>query len=214
MSNNSRISFLLADDHMIVRQGVELIIRDLYSDILVFNASSISQIKNIFEKNHIDFAILDAQYPDGNCSEILESLKKTNPNLKILIFSSYEEEIYATRFFDIGADGFISKLSDEVEIKNAIISLYENGEYKSPFIKKLLTLQKHNSSLLNPLANLSEREMQIAKLLADGCGNLEIANELSLKQNTISTYKKRVFEKLNIDSIVELNNLIKRYNDF
>lgn len=212
--SEGQISFLLADDHIIVRQGVALLIEDVFPQATIIHASTISQIENIADSHSIDFAVLDAQYPDGNCSEILQQLKLKQPDLKILIFSSYEEDIYALKFLNIGADGFLSKLSDENEIKNAIISLCRNGSYVSPFVEKLRQLNTHNSLILSPFESLTDREMHIAKLLTEGQGNLEIANELCLKQNTISTFKKRIFEKLKIDSVVELIELTKRYNDF
>lgn len=212
--SEEQISFLLADDHVIVRQGIALLIEDIFPQATVIHASTIAQIENALDTHSIDFAVLDAQYPDGNCSQILPQLKQKLPDLKVLIFSSYEEDIYALKFMNLGADGFLSKLSDEDEIKNAIISLYEKGSYISPFVEKLKQLKSHNLVSLSPLESLSEREMHIAKLLSKGQGNLEIANQLSLKQNTVSTFKKRIFEKLQIESVVELIELIKRYNDF
>ncbi len=112
-----------------------------------------------------------------------------------------------------GANGFLSKLSEESEIRQAISELMEKGEYYSPLTQKLLKISAHNPDILNPLNQLSERELQIAVLYSKGYGNLEIANSLSLKQNTVSTFKKRIFEKLDIESLIDLINLMEIHHN-
>ena len=203
------IKFLLADDHNIVRQGIQFIIEDISENAEIFHASSIQQIREQISKNTFDIAILDAQLPDGNCIAIIPEIKKIQPEIRIMVFTSFEEENYALKFINAGANGFLSKISEEDEIRKAISEMMENGEYFSPFTKKLWELSSRNPELLNPLNQLSEREIQIAELYAKGFGNLEITNALSLKQNTVSTFKKRIFEKLNISTLVELIDLMK-----
>ncbi|MBX2931701.1 MAG: response regulator transcription factor [Chitinophagaceae bacterium] len=207
------ITFLIGDDHNIVRQGLQLIIDDNFDDVIIYNASSLQQIIQQTKKNKIDIAILDAQFPDGNCISIISELKQIVPTCKILIFTSFEEDNYALKFIDAGADGFLNKLSNEAEIQQAIIEIHETGKYASALTKKLLAIKEYNPVLLNPFGLLSEREMQIARLYAKGLGNLEIANTLNLRQNTISTFKKRIFEKLNITTIVDLIELMKIHID-
>jgi len=211
-SRNS-IQFLLADDHNIVRQGIQFIIEDLIEDCEIYHASSIQQIREQIQQNPIDIAILDAQFPDGNSLSVIPEIRKLQPEIKILIFSSFEEENYSLKFINAGANGFLSKLSEEPEIRKAVSAMIENGEYFPALTQKLLELSVRNPDLLNPLKPLSERELQIAELLAKGFGNLEIANELSLKQNTVSTFKKRIFEKLNIENLVDLIDLMKIHHN-
>lgn len=203
------IKFLLADDHNIVRQGIKLIIGDLIEDCQIYHASSIQQIREQIKLNPIDFAILDAQLPDGNCLSLIPEIRQLQPDMKILMFTSFDEENYSFKFINAGANGFLSKLSEESEIRQAISQLMEKGEYYSPLTQKLLKISERNPDILNPLSQLSERELQIAVLYSKGYGNLEIANSLSLKQNTISTFKKRIFEKLNIETLVDLINLME-----
>ncbi|MCK9290121.1 MAG: response regulator transcription factor [Bacteroidales bacterium] len=206
--------FLLGDDHSIVRQGVQIIVEEIFEHAFFFHASTLHQVILKVKAHDIDIAILDAQFPDGNCISILPEIKQLVPDCKILIFTSYEEEKFALHFVEAGADGFLSKLSDESEIKQAISEIYAKGKYFSPLTKKLLSIKEYNPILLNPFNLLSEREMQIAELYAKGLGNLEIANALNVRQNTVSTFKKRIFEKLNITTLVELIELMKTYKDF
>ena len=89
--------------------------------------------------------------------------------------------------------------------------MVQNGEYISSTVQGLLLNSMRNPQLVNPLQSLTEREMEIAKMYAEGLGNLEIANQLDVKQNTVSTLKKRIFDKLKIENIVELIELMKEH---
>lgn len=208
-SDQQSLKFLLADDHMIVRQGMQLIIEDLVENFEIQTASSLSQIRERIKVHHFDIAILDAQLQDGNCISVIPEFKQLQPNVKIMVFTSFEEENYSLKFIEAGADGFLSKLSEEAEIQNAVSEMIKNGRYFPPFTQKLMEISSHDRNLLNPLNRLSERELQIATLYAKGAGNLEIANALDLKQNTVSTFKKRIFEKLKVETLVELVELMR-----
>ena len=206
------MNILLADDHHIVRQGMQFVIEDLVEDVYFYHASSIQQIRDNVKEHTFDLAVLDAQLPDGNCLSILSEMKTLQPNLKILVFTSFDEEQYSLKFIHEGANGFLSKLSDEEEIKEAISQMINEGCYYPPLTQAFLKSSSNVTDALNPINQLSERELEIALLYARGDGNLEIANKLDIKQNTVSTYKKRIFEKLGIDNLVELIELIKEYH--
>lgn len=208
-SDQKSLKFLLADDHMIVRQGMQLIIEDLVENFEIQTASSLSQIREQIKLHSFDIAILDAQLQDGNCISVIPEFKQLQPDVKIMVFTSFEEENYSLKFIEAGADGFLSKLSEEAEIQNAVSEMIINGSYFPPFTRKLMEISSHDRNLLNPLNRLSERELQIAVLYAKGAGNLEIANTLDLKQNTVSTFKKRIFEKLKVETLVELVELMR-----
>ena len=207
------IKFLLGDDHHIVRQGLQFIIGDVVEDAEIVHASSLEQIINEIKSHQFDIAVLDAQFPDGNSLSIIAEIKRLQPKLKILIFTSFEEENHSLKFINEGADGFLNKLSEESEIQNAIQEMIETGQSFPPFTQKMLQLSKEHIALLNPLNQLTERELEIAILYAKGLGNLEIANDLSLRQNTVSTFKKRIFDKLKVDTLVDLVDLVRIHND-
>lgn len=208
LQESKTINFLLADDHSLIRQGISFLLEEMDFDYRVFQASNLQQTLDSIKQNPIDIAIIDAHFPDGNSLTIIPEIKKLKPEIKILIFSGLEENTHALKFINAGANGFLSKLSEEEEIKRAIVKIKNQGDYLSPRTQTLLMNSIHNPKLLNPLIGLSERELEIAKLYAKGLGNLEIANQLDIKQNTVSTLKKRIFEKLKIENIVELIGLI------
>lgn len=207
------IKILLADDHLIVRQGLQFVIDDVVDDTEIIQASSLAQIRERLKQSIVDFMILDAQFPDGNSLSIISEIKENYPDIKILVFSSFDEETHAVKFIQAGADGYLSKASEEEDIKLAVEKIINEGYFYLPLTQQLLSLAARNPNLANPLSSLSERELQIAEFFTKGFGNLEIANQLSLKQNTVSTFKKRIFIKLNIESLVELVDLMKSYHN-
>ncbi|MFC7348413.1 response regulator [Chryseobacterium zhengzhouense] len=207
--DSKNISFLLADDHSLIRQGIEFLIEELEFDGEVLHASTLKKVLEIVETQSIDIAIIDAIFPDGNSLSILSQIKQLKPEIKILVFSGVDENTQSVKYIQSGANGFLSKLSEEDEIKNAILKIHQHGKYISEITQNALLDSVVNKSLANPLQSLTEREIQIAGLYAKGLGNLEIAAYLDIKQNTVSTIKKRIFDKLNIENLVELIELMK-----
>lgn len=201
--------FLLADDHSLIRQGVIFLLEDFELEHEISQASNLQQVLESVKTNPIDIAIIDAHFPDGNSLSILPELKKIRPEMKILVFTGIDENIHALRYLNAGADGFLSKMNEEEEIEEAIKKMINFGEYISPTTQALLKSSIKNPNLVNPLSSLTERELQIAEMYAEGLGNLEIANRLEVKQNTVSTIKRRIFDKLEIENLVELIELIK-----
>lgn len=206
---NKEIIFLLADDHSIVRQGMEIVISDIAPNARVYQTSSLHQVLELVESKGIEMAIIDAHFPDGNSLHIIPQMKSINPDIKILIFTGLEEELHGLKFIKAGANGYLSKLSEEEEVKEAVTAFIEKGEYFSDLLRNLLVQFVYNPDLISPLSILTKRELQIAELYAEGYGNLEISNSLNIKQNTVSTIKKNIFEKLKIENMVELVDLIK-----
>jgi len=202
-------TFLIADDHSVVRSGLIIIIKSLFKDGIIFQGSNFSEIKKIVETNAVDILILDISFPEGNSLNIIPALKIENPNLKILIFSSHDEEMFAIRYIKAGADGYLSKLSTPDEIENAILKMAQEGKYTSSKVRDKIIDSFMFNKPENPLEELSDREMEIATLMVNGMGNLEISNVLKLKSTTISTYKNRIFEKLGVSN---LSALIQFFN--
>jgi len=210
--SNQKISFLLADDHSLIRQGIVFLLEELELESIVFHASNLQQIVESVKTNQIDIAIIDAHFPDGNSLTIISEIKQINPDIKILIFSGIDENTQSLKFINAGANGFLSKLSEEEDVKNAIFEMINKGEYISAATQTLLVNSFRNRNLINPLFSLTDREREIAQMYAEGLGNLEIANKLDIKQNTVSTLKKRIFDKLKIENIVELVELMKHHS--
>jgi DNA-binding NarL/FixJ family response regulator len=213
MNTTKKYNFISADDHSIVTQGMSFILKDLYNGATVYQIESFSEIIKVLNSTTIDLLILDINFPDGSSLNLLPTLKKIQPDLKILIFSGYDEDIYAVRYLSAGANGFLSKISSEEEIKNAITAVMNTGKYLSKKIQEKIMDSYIFKKPANPLEQLSNRELEIAKLIVEGYGNIEICTTLHLQKSTVSTYKNRIFEKLDVDNLADFIQVFNLYNN-
>lgn len=210
---NSSKTILLADDHSVVRQGISMILKETYKDLNILHAADFDSAIDLLKKNEVYLLVLDISIPEGKGVQMVELVKAINHNVKVLIFSAYEEDLYAMRYLKAGAEGYLNKLSSETEFKAAFKAMLEQGTYMSEAIKQKIISATLNKESDNPLDILSNREIEIARLLVRGEGNLEIANKLHLQNSTVSTYKNRIFEKLSISNTVALVSLLQAYDD-
>jgi len=211
MKSTSTPTFLIADDHSIVRQGISLLIKELFFNAKIYQSGTFKETLNVLKDTKIDLLVLDINFPDGNSLNILSETKTLQPELKILIFSAYEEDLYALRYLNAGATGYLNKGSNEDEIKHALQSMMVSGKYITQNIKDRILESYISKKPLNPLEQLSNREVEVARLLIKGFGNMEIAELLQIKKSTVSTFKNRIFEKLEIVNLAELIDLFQLY---
>lgn len=210
-SPSNNYSFLVADDHSVVRQGVSLIIKELFLNAVIYKAGNFKDTFEILKEVTIDVLILDVNFPDGNSINIISEIKAIQPDIKILIFSAYDENIYAMRYLNAGASGYLNKETSEDEMKNAINTLIASGKYITQNVKDRILDSYISNKPTNPLDLLSNREIEVAQLLIKGHGNLEIIELLNIKKTTVSTYKNRIFEKLEIDNLADLIKFFQLY---
>ena len=211
------MNVLITDDHDIVRLGSSMVIREMYHNANIQQATDMSETIQLLSSKEFELLLLDINMPGGNNIKMIDEVLSIQPEIKILVFSSYEESIYALRYLQAGASGFINKNSNKEELKNAITSILEKGRYMSPEISNLflenITSGKASKINANPLNLLSNREMDVAKFLVKGLSILEISKEMNLKNSTISTYKTRVFEKLQLDNIPDLIEVFNLHSE-
>ena len=204
------LNILLVDDHLVVRKGIELIIKDKFSHAIIHHAENYIEAQEILKVVNINLIVLDIIINGIENVKIMKTIKGLQKNAKILIFSCHEEEFYGLRYVKNGADGYLHKYCSEEKIEIALNEMLNQGYYYSNEIKLKLKNKINKKYSANPIETLSNREFEIAKMLVDGCGNLEIANKLKIQMSTVSTYKNRVFEKLNINNIVVLSSFFKQ----
>ncbi|MFP7654362.1 response regulator [Chryseobacterium proteolyticum] len=177
---------LIADDHDVVLTGTSLILESRIPDISVDQAEDYPETLEKISQRKYDLIILDINMPESKNKKMISEIKEIDPDVKILIFSAYEEEI-AVQYIKEGANGYLSKLSKVEEISEAVIRIFREGYYyPSGIVNQLL-----QDSPLDSIKRLSEREYQIFILMVKGYGNLEISNEMNIQMSTISTYKKK-----------------------
>ena len=198
---------LIADDHAIVRRGLKEILLDEYPSSLIGDASDAEELlKKVFQEEW-DLIISDVSMPGRSGLDALKQIKQAFPKLPVLIMSIYSEDQYAVRAFRAGASGYFNKNSIHEELFKAIESVRKGKKYVTAAVAEKLAEAIPIENTAQPHQLLSDREFEVFKLLASGKTVSEIAYQLSLSANTVSTYRSRILEKMNLHS----NNELMRY---
>lgn len=196
---------LLADDHHIVTFGISILLKNNFNNIYVDCVENYNDAKEKIKNEKFDLIILDIMMPGSTFKFMVKELKMLQEDLMIMIFSSHPENT-AIEYIKQGAEGYVNKLSSEKTVIKAVRSIFEDGYYY-PF--KLMDLAL-NRSERKGIEVLSAREIEVFNLLVQGYGNLEVANALKINISTVSTYKRRIYDKLGIKNVIQLSKL---YND-
>jgi len=197
---------LIADDHFVVREGTSFIIKSCIPDVTINYAENYEILLEKIKAERFDLLFLDIHMPGSKYEYMIKELKNIDSKIKILVFSVYEERM-ALKYITEGANGYLNKLSTKEKIIEAVKDIFDKGYYYSPEIMQEMFLENQGRKTTNPIDVLSAREKDIAHLLIEGNGNLEISNILNLKMSTISTVKKRILNKLKLKNIIELAKL-------
>jgi len=198
------ITILIADDHAIVRQGLKKMLADESDMKVIGEASSADEILALVRKEKCSVLLLDVTMPGKSGLDIIKDLRRISPKMHILVLSMHPEAQFAVRVLRAGGSGYLTKESAPEELVRAIRKIAQGGKYVSAALAELLaTLTEADIEKL-PHERLSEREFQIMRMIAQGKSVSEIGNELSLSIKTVSTYRARVLDKLNVRSNAEL----------
>ncbi len=200
------IRVLIADDHAVVRAGVKQILADTADIQVVAEATNGQEAIGLARKGVCDVLLLDLSMPGRGGLETLKELKDEMPRLPVLILTMHPEDQYAIRTMRAGASGYLTKQGVPDELITAIRTVSAGRRYITPAVaEKLADEVKHDAD--QPLhALLSNREYQILILIAQGKTVSQIGSELNLSVKTISTYRARVLEKMEMRSNAELTH--------
>ena len=205
-------NILLADDHSIVRMGVKSLLQNGLPEYIVDEAENETEIENQVRQKKYQLIILDIDIPQGDFVKLMHWLTTITPDANILIFSMHDESIYGQRCLQLGARGYLHKSANDSTILNAINRVLSGKKYISPDLAELLSDNKAADSTLNPLHKLSIREMEIMLLLNKGRTIAEICEILKIQYSTVSTFKRRIMEKLNVKNMHSLYKFMQSYN--
>ncbi len=200
------INIIIADDHSVVRRGIKQILSEESDMNVMGEASNADEIFKLLNEQEWDLLILDITMPGKSGLDSLIEIKQRKPQLKVLILSMHPEEEIAMRAIKTGADGYLNKDSVPGELIRAIRKVLAGGKYISNSLAETLIFANNKDSGKALHEELSEREFQVLCLLASGNTLSQIADKLSLSVKTISTYRSRILEKMNLRSNVELTH--------
>lgn len=202
------VKLMVADNHPIVTKGLELVFANSRDIKFVASVADGEAIFDALKQYTTDILICEIDLPKLNGISVLRRIKKENPEVKVIIYSAQQEEVYAVSAIKAGADGYVNKSTDLLTLKNAIMKVYLGGLYISPNLSRKIALDK-NSGKSNYYKKLSTREVEVLKLLSNGRRNKEIAEELQINEKTVSTYRARLMKKLNVTNLIDLVNQAK-----
>jgi two-component system invasion response regulator UvrY len=202
---------LIVDDHQIVRHGLKEVFADAFPGVRVGEAENSQTALELFMKQEWDLVLLDVNIPGRSGLEVLEEVKKLRPQIPVLVLSAYAEEEFAIRSLKLGASGYLHKSFASDEILAAAKKVLAGGKYVTASLAEILAAALGGTARNAPHECLSSRELLVLRLVAGGRTIKEIAEELSLSEKTIGTYRMRIAKKLGLNSNVELTRFALRH---
>ncbi len=198
------LNILIAEDYPLFRLGVKELLTDGLEAVTVGECDNAHDLFDLVQRKKWDVLILDISMPGNTGTEALKHVKKVCPTLPVIVLTMHPEDQYAVRMFKAGADAYLTKASAPEELVKAVKKVLAGGQYVSqPFSEKLVRLVFQQTDRL-PHEILSDREYEVMRLIASGKTVSEIADSLHLGITTISTYRARILEKLNLKNNAEL----------
>jgi two-component system, NarL family, invasion response regulator UvrY len=195
---------LLVDDHQVVRDGLKSIFREQVTLTEFGEASTGADALRLARELEWDLAVVDISLGDKSGLDTVRAIKQMQPLLPILVLSMHSEEQYARRAYKAGAAGYITKDSPRAELAGAIAKVIAGGRYVSPTLAERLVVDLERDTDRPPHHALSDREFEVMRLMGSGKTVGEIAEMLSLSDKTVSTYKARILEKMDLHTTAEL----------
>lgn len=195
---------LVADDHVIVRKGLVSLLNETFPQAAITEASNGYEVLEKLTDNTWNLLLMDLSMGGLNGFETLKQLRSKGITIPILILSVQPEDQYALRVIKAGASGYINKDSSTSELVRAFNNLLNGHIYVSPAVEKKIKENYYEHHDTHSLEQLSSREMQVLQLIASGKMVSEIASLIYLSVNTVSTYRSRILDKLNLNNNAEL----------
>jgi DNA-binding NarL/FixJ family response regulator len=203
---DTKIKVVIADDHAILRAGLKQILAETEDMEVVAEAQNANEAIRLSGKMAIDVMLLDISMPDRSGMEALKYIKKENHQIAVLMLSMHREDQYAVRALKGGASGYLCKQSASEELVTAIRMVAKGKKYITAEVAEILANQVGGENETAPHESLSDREFQTLTMIASGLSVGEIAEKLSLSVKTVSMYRARLLEKMQLKHNAELTH--------
>ena len=206
------MKILITEDHAVVREGLKLILADHFKKAVFGEARTATEALALVWKEKWDVVLLDITLPGRSGLEVLKEIKRSRPKLPVLILSMHPEDQFAVRMLKAGAAGYLTKESAGEELVGAIKKVIGGGRYVSPALAERMASYLTIDLKKAPHERLSDREFLILRTIASGKQVGQIAKELSLSVSTVSTYRARILEKMDMKNNAELTHYALQKN--
>jgi DNA-binding NarL/FixJ family response regulator len=198
------LSLLLVDDHTVVREGLKRLLDPQANEWSITEAGTGYQALECLRAQHFDLAIVDLSMPGMSGLTLIGRIKSEFPSVAILVLTMHAEEQYAMRAFQAGASGYVTKDSASSELVEAVRKVSNHGVFVTAHLAERVIQQLNGQQIAQPTHSLSNRELEVLQRIVGGQRPVDIANELHLSIKTVSTHKRRILEKLHLDSTAAL----------
>ncbi|MBQ2980589.1 MAG: response regulator transcription factor [Lachnospiraceae bacterium] len=209
------IKLMIADDHSMIREGLKQLLELDYNLKVVAEAADGNETLKKLDEYNVDVLLLDINMPNMNGLEALKHIRVNNFNTKVLILTIHNEIDYLLKAVDIGCDGYVLKDSDSNLLRKAIYTVYEGEKFIQPSLTPMLNAGLISRVEIDPKLNeLTRREMEILKLIAEGLFNKEIGLKLDISERTVKNHVSSIFKKIEVSDRTQAavyaikNNLI------
>jgi DNA-binding NarL/FixJ family response regulator len=206
-------NILVAEDHPLVLSGIQHTLHSFLPDAEITKAHNFNIALKALDTQVFDLMIMDINMPGGGKVAMVHSVRLRQADLPILVCSSYEEQLYALPFLRAGANGFISKTAPNHEFVSAVETVMNAGIYASPGVLRSAFELLHHSKADNATSKLSDKELEIVKLLSQGLPIKTISEMVNLSAPSVSNYKTRIFEKLGVSNVIEMTTYFSLNED-
>lgn len=194
----------MADDHAVVRQGVKGILDEAPDLVVAGEVETFPELLERVRDGAWDLVLLDLSMPGGEGIEAVRRVRANFPDLPVLILSVHPEQELAPSLLEAGADGYVHKNAASEELVSAVRRVLEGDKYVSPAMASRFAEEMGGEQRGPPHEKLSERELQVLRLLGEGRSVGEIAEDLSLSVKTVSTYRSRLLDKMDMETEAQL----------
>jgi len=199
------IRTLIADDHALVRAGIRALVEKIEGIIVVAEAGKGSEAIDLINEFKPDLVLLDITMPDGSGFDVLHHLKNNFPEIRVIVLTVHEAGEYAIRALREGAAGFLPKSAASTELEQAINTVMRGETYISPETsRKTLLEYGKGTSKRDQLANLSPRQREVLRMIAEGRTTKQIAQLLEISVKTVETHRSQLMERLDIHDVAGL----------
>lgn len=212
MMTDAPIRIIVADDHTVVREGIRRVFEGEADFTVVGEASTGAEVLRIVEDSRPDVLLLDLGLPDIGGLDVLRRLRDAGLETRVLILSMHDDREYVRRAVEAGVDGYL--LKDEAEpsmLRIAVRAVHDGDSYYSStaaeVLAEALRPEGRMEASIGPLAELTDRELQVLRLVASGQSNKEMAAELEISRRTVETHRGNLMRKLSIHSVAGLTRL-------
>lgn len=206
------INVLIVDDHDLVRAGINHMLSQAEGINVLGEASTGETAVQMTRELSPDVVLMDVKMPGIGGLEATRKLLRISPNVKVLVVTVCDDDLFPSRLLQAGAVGYLTKGASMDEMLQAIRTVFTGQRYISPEVAKQLAFKHLVNDNESPFDALSERELQVMLMITEGMKVQDIAEKLHLSPKTVNSYRYRIFEKLTVKNDVELTHLAIRHN--